>query len=152
MVAGYCWPWNSKKDPSAMDIVVPEYNFGKQWNLTQDGMLWIVSPESVEQIGCIHTCQGLEVDYIGVFMGPDLVIRNGQWLCQPEKRASSDKSIHGLKSLLKANPQKGQEMANAIIKNTYRTLMTRGMKGCFIWSSDAETQEWLRGGEMRLGD
>jgi DUF2075 family protein len=152
MVAGYCWPWNSKKDPSAMDIVVPEYNFGKQWNLTQDGMLWIISPESVEQIGCIHTCQGLEVDYIGVFMGPDLVIRNGQWLCQPEKRASSDKSIHGLKSLLKANPQKGQEMANAIIKNTYRTLMTRGMKGCFIWSSDAETQEWLRGGEMRLGD
>jgi len=50
MVAGYCWPWNSKKDPKAMDIVVPEYNFGKQWNLTQDGMLWIVSPASVEQI------------------------------------------------------------------------------------------------------
>jgi DUF2075 family protein len=76
-------------------------------------------------------------------MGPDLVIRNGQWLCQPEKRASSDKSIHGIKSLIKANPQKGQEMANAIIKNTYRTLMTRGMKGCFVWSSDKETQEWL---------
>ena len=145
MVAGYCWPWNSKKDSKAMDIVIPEYDFAKQWNLTQDGMLWIVSPASVDQIGCIHTCQGLEVDYIGVFMGPDLVIRNGNWVCQPEKRASSDKSIHGIKSLLKANPQKGKEMANAIIKNTYRTLMTRGMKGCFLWSSDEETQDWLRG-------
>ena len=144
MVAGYCWPWNSKKDPKAMDIVIPEHNFAKQWNLTQDGMLWIVSPAAVDQIGCIHTCQGLEVDYIGVFMGPDLVIRNGTWVCQPEKRASSDKSIHGIKSLIKLNPQKGKEMANAIIKNTYRTLMTRGMKGCFLWSSDEETQDWLR--------
>lgn len=145
MVAGYCWPWNSKKDKSANDIVFPEFNFAKQWNLTQDGMLWIVSPASVEQIGCIHTCQGLEVDYVGVFMGPDLVIRNGKWICQPEKRASSDKSIHGLKSLLKTDPVRGNQMANSIIKNTYRTLMTRGMKGCYIWSSDEETMEWLKG-------
>lgn len=145
MVAGYCWPWNSKKDKSANDIVFSEFNFAKQWNLTQDGMLWIVSPASVEQIGCIHTCQGLEVDYVGVFMGPDLVIRNGKWICQPEKRASSDKSIHGLKSLLKTDPVRGNQMANSIIKNTYRTLMTRGMKGCYIWSSDEETMEWLKG-------
>jgi DUF2075 family protein len=107
-------------------------------------MLWIVSPASVEQIGCIHTCQGLEVDYIGVIMGPDLVIRNGKWVCQPEKRASSDKSIHGLKSLLKTDPERGQQMAELIIKNTYRTLMTRGMKGCYIWSNDEETLEWLK--------
>jgi DUF2075 family protein len=144
MVAGYCWPWNSKKDKTANDIIFPEHNFAKQWNLTQDGMLWIISPSSVEQIGCIHTCQGLEVDYIGVIMGPDLVIRNGQWICQPTARASSDKSIHGLKSLLKTNPEKGHQMAELIIKNTYRTLMTRGMKGCYVWSSDAETLEWMR--------
>jgi DUF2075 family protein len=145
MVAGYCWPWNSKTDRKANDIIFPEHNFAKQWNLTQDGMLWIISPESVEQIGCIHTCQGLEVDYIGVIMGPDLVIRNGQWICQPQARASSDKSIHGLKSLLKTNPECGNQMAELIIKNTYRTLMTRGMKGCYVWSSDEETLEWMRG-------
>lgn len=144
MVAGYCWPWNSKTDRKANDIVFPEHNFAKQWNLTQDGMLWIISPASVEQIGCIHTCQGLEVDYIGVIMGPDLVIRNGQWICQPQARASSDKSIHGLKSLLKTNPERGHQMAELIIKNTYRTLMTRGMKGCYVWSSDEETLEWMR--------
>jgi DUF2075 family protein len=142
--AGYCWPWNSKTDKKANDIVFPEHNFAKQWNLTQDGMLWIISPASVEQIGCIHTCQGLEVDYIGVIMGPDLVIRNGQWICQPTARASSDKSIHGLKGLLKTNPERGHQMAELLIKNTYRTLMTRGMKGCYVWSSDEETLDWMK--------
>lgn len=144
IVAGYCWPWNSKKDKKAMDIVIPEHNFGMQWNLTQDGMLWIISPESVNQIGCIHTCQGLEVDYVGVIIGPDMVIRNGQWICRPEFRASSDKSVHGLKSLIKKDPIQGNKMANLIIKNTYRTLMTRGMKGCLVFSTDAETQNWLK--------
>jgi DUF2075 family protein len=146
LVAGYCWPWHSKKDKKAMDIVMPEYNFGMQWNLTDDGMLWIVSPHSVNQVGCIHTCQGLEVDYVGVIMGDDLVIRDGHWVCRPEKRASSDKSIHGLKALLKRDSQRGQEMAELIIKNTYRTLMTRGMKGCLVFSTDKETRAWIKGG------
>ncbi len=144
IVAGYCWPWNSKKDKNAMDIVIPEFKFGMQWNLTQDKMLWIISPDSVNQIGCIHTCQGLEVDYIGVIIGPDMVIRNGKWTCRPEFRAKSDKSIHGLKSLLKKDPKKGNQMAELIIKNTYRTLMTRGMKGCLVFSTDHETNEWLK--------
>jgi DUF2075 family protein len=144
IVAGYCWPWNSKKDKTAMDITFPEHDFGMQWNLTQDGMLWIISPESVNQIGCIHTCQGLEVDYIGVIIGPDLVIRNNKWVCRPEYRAGSDKSVHGLKGLLKKDPEKGMEMATLIIKNTYRTLMTRGMKGCFVYSNDEETSNWLK--------
>jgi DUF2075 family protein len=144
IVAGYCWPWNSKKDKKAMDIVMPQYNFGMQWNLTEDGSLWIIRPESVNQIGCIHTCQGLEVDYVGVIMGDDLVIRNGKWVCQPEKRAGSDKSIHGIKQLLKNDAAKGKAMAELIIKNTYRTLMTRGMKGCIVFSTDAETREWLK--------
>ena len=144
-VAGYCWPWNSKKDKNAMDIVIDDYGFAKQWNLTQDGMLWIISPESVNQIGCIHTCQGLEVDYIGVLIGDDLIIRNGEWVCQSGKRARSDKSVFGMKKLLSENPIKGQEMAELIIKNTYRTLMTRGMKGCYVWSVDEETQGWLKG-------
>jgi DUF2075 family protein len=126
-----------------MDIVIPEYNFGMQWNLTEDGMLWIISPNSVNQVGCIHTCQGLEVDYVGVIMGDDLVIREGQWVCQSDKRASSDKSVHGMKKLLKSDPATGQQMAELIIKNTYRTLMTRGMKGCLLFSSDPETRDWL---------
>jgi DUF2075 family protein len=143
LVAGYCWPWNSKKNKKAMDIVMPEFNFGMQWNLTEDGMLWIISPNSIDQVGCIHTCQGLEVDYIGVIMGDDLVIRNGRWACQSGKRARSDKSVHGLKKILGSNPSEGCQLAELVIKNTYRTLMTRGMKGCLLFSSDTETREWL---------
>src|SRR5699024_1070950 len=60
MVAGYCWDWRSKKDPDAMDIELPEYDFSAQWNLTKDGSLWALAEHSVEQIGCIHTIQGLE--------------------------------------------------------------------------------------------
>jgi len=63
LVSGYCWNWNSKKDKNAMDIIIPEFGFEMQWNLSTDGNLWIIKPESIEQIGCIHTCQGLEVDY-----------------------------------------------------------------------------------------
>jgi uncharacterized protein len=143
MVAGYCWKWLSKKDPQLDDIVFPDYNFSAKWNLDKDGMLWIVKPDSVKEIGCIHTCQGLEVDYIGVIIGPDLVMRNGQVITDATKRAGSDKSVHGYKKLHKEDPIKAEALADLIIKNTYRTLMTRGHKGCYIFCTDPETQAHL---------
>jgi hypothetical protein len=88
MVAGYCWKWPSKNDPRAMDIVFPEDGFAAQWNLSQDGGLWIMAPESVAQVGCIHTCQGLELDYVGVIVGPDFIVRNGEVVTDALKRAS----------------------------------------------------------------
>lgn len=144
LVAGYCWKWPSKTAPDAFDVVIPEFNFQKRWNLTQDGSLWIVAPKSVEEIGCIHTCQGLEVDYVGVIVGDDFIVRNGEVICQPEKRASSDKSIFGWKRLLKEQPIAGKQQLDLVIKNTYRTLMTRGMKGCYIYCSDKETAAYFR--------
>ena len=69
LVAGYCWDWASKKDVNKKDIVFPEADFRARWNLTTDGSLWILMPESVSEIGCIHTCQGLELDYVGVLLG-----------------------------------------------------------------------------------
>jgi DUF2075 family protein len=144
MVAGYCWPWNSKTDRKANDIVFVEHNFAKQWNLTQDGMLWIISPASVEQIGCIHTCQGLEVDYIGVIIGPDLVVQDGRLVTNPAARAGSDKSVHGWRQLAARDPEGASQLTNRIIRNTYRTLMTRGTKGCFVYAVDPGVREWLR--------
>lgn len=144
MVAGYCWPWPSKKDDRAFDIIMPEHEFRARWNLTSDGSLWIEAPESVSQVGCIHTCQGLEVDYVGVIIGDDFVIRAGKAMTRPQKRAGSDKSIHGLKKLAKEKPQDAATLADAIIKNTYRTLMTRGMKGCYIYCTDKETSDHFR--------
>lgn len=142
VVAGYCWPWTSKKDPKAFDIVIGDYR--KRWNLDVDGSLWIIAPNSINEVGCIHTCQGLEVDYIGVVIGPDLIVRDGQVVTQPQARDRHDKTLRGYKARLKADPAKATTEADLIIKNTYRTLMTRGMKGCYIYCSDEETANYFR--------
>lgn len=144
MVAGYCWDWRSRKDPSVHDVEIPEHGFAMRWNLTKDGGLWMVAPESVNEIGCIHTCQGLEVDYIGVIVGPDLVFRGGRVTAQPERRSSHDKSLSGYKSLLKTDPGKAMRKAELIVKNTYRTLMTRGMKGCYVYFTDKALEQFVR--------
>lgn len=151
MVAGYCWNWASRKDPSAFDIEFPEHDFRARWNLLQDGSLWIINPDSVTEIGCIHTCQGLEVDYIGVIIGPDLVVRNGEVITNPKKRSKSDKSTNQHKSYLLKNPTKGKDFIDSIIKNTYRTLMTRGMKGCYVYCSDSETEAYFKNYEILVG-
>lgn len=143
MVAGYCWDWKSKNEDGVFDINFPEFNFSARWNLTKDGSLWMISADSVNEIGCIHTCQGLEVEYIGVIIGPDFIIRNGVAVTDAAKRSAKDKSIKGYKSQLKINPTEAREKADKIIKNTYRTLMTRGMKGCYIFCADQETREYF---------
>ncbi|MEX2964336.1 DNA/RNA helicase domain-containing protein [Microbulbifer sp. TYP-18] len=143
LVAGYCWKWESKKDRQAMDIHIPKYGFEAQWNLSTDGGLWIISPESVREIGCIHTCQGLEVDYIGVIIGPDFVVRNGKVVTDPSKRDGRDKTIRDYKKLLEENSNEAARITSAIIKNTYRTLMTRGIKGCYLFCTDPETNEYF---------
>lgn len=144
LVAGYCWDWVSKKNKNLKDIIIPEYNFEMKWNLASDGNLWIMAPESVNEIGCIHTCQGLEVDYIGVIIGDDFIIRNGKAITNPNERAKTDASLKGYKKDLKENPEQAIKKSDAIIKNTYRTLMTRGMKGCYIYFTDKETEKYFK--------
>jgi len=142
------WDWRSKKNPAAEDVVIPEHHFAMRWNLTKDGGLWMVAPESASEIGCIHTCQGLEVDYIGVIVGPDLIFRDKGVVAQPEMRSKHDKSLNGYKRLLETDPQEAARRAELIIKNTYRTLMTRGMKGCYVYFTDGPLERYFR---SRLG-
>lgn len=144
LVAGYCWKWVTKKNPTGYDIVFNDTDFMARWNLTTDGSLWIISPESVKEVGCIHTCQGLEVEYIGVIVGKDLIVRNGHVVTDASKRASSDKSVFGWRKLLKEKKQETAKLLDEIIKNTYRTLMTRGMKGCYVYFEDKETEHYFR--------
>ena len=144
MVAGYCWDWPSKKNPALYDIHFPEFGFKARWNLDKDGPLWLVTEGSVDEIGCIHTCQGLELDYVGVIIGPDLVIREGVVVADAAKRSKQDSSVRGYKSRLKENPSATLALADRVIKSTYRTLMTRGTKGCYLYSPDAETREYFR--------
>jgi len=145
LVAGYCWNWVSKKsgNKAQNDIVIEEHNFAMHWNLKADGNLWILKPESVNEVGCIHTCQGLEVDYIGVILGPDIVLRNGEMIVQPDQRAKTDQSLKGYITALGENPGAASAKAETIVKNTYRTLMSRGQKGCYIYSTDPETNAYF---------
>ncbi len=142
MVAGYCWKWISKKHPELKDIVIGDYK--ATWNLDKHGQAFIIHPESVSEVGCIHTCQGLELDYVGVIIGPDFVVRDGVVFTLPEERASTDKSIFGWKKLMREDPGYAKVKLDAIIKNTYRTLMSRGQKGCYIYCTDPETQEYFK--------
>ena len=105
---------------------------------------WSISPNSVEQIGCIHTCQGLEFDYVGVIIGPDIIYKDGQIMVDPSKRASDDFTIRGYKKLMKDNPEVTKSLIKNIIKNTYRTLMSRGMKGCFVYVMDDPLKEYIK--------
>lgn len=144
VVAGYCWDWASKRDANAYDIVIPEHQYEKRWNLGRDGSLWILASNSIEEVGCIHTCQGLEMDYVGVIVGPDLLARDGKLIAVPGNRSKMDRSIRGYKRMLKENPTETIDQLDRVIRNTYRTLMTRGMKGCYIFCTDEETQNYFR--------
>ena len=145
LVAGYCWDWVSSKDAEKFDIVIPEEKFKMRWNLSSYGQTWIIDPKSVNEVGCIHTCQGLEVDYVGVIIGEDLVVREGELITQPQFRAKTDKSLKGYKKALRESPIEAELKADEIIRNTYRTLMTRGMKGCYVYSVDPETRSYFNG-------
>jgi uncharacterized protein len=141
LVAGYCWNWITKKHPQLSDIVIGD--FKATWNLPSDGQAWIIKPNSATEVGCIHTSQGLEVDYIGVIVGPDFIIRDGKAITQPTERAGTDRSVHGWKAQMKKDPVSTNARLDTIIKNTYRTLLTRGQKGCYVYFVDEETKQYF---------
>lgn len=145
LVAGYCWNWDTegRAKPNHYDIVIPEYDFKMSWNLQNDDS-FAIGADTVKQVGCIHTTQGLEFDYVGVIIGNDMRYENERILTDASKRAKTDKSLFGIKKLEEEDPTKAQKLADEIIKNTYRTLMTRGMKGCYVYCEDKALAEYLK--------
>lgn len=143
ILAGYCWNWpkEHRSDTNYHDIQIGD--FGISWNL-DNGEVFALSENSVNEAGCIHTTQGLEFDYVGVIIGDDLRYENGHVVTDYTKRASTDQSIKGLKKLYRENPEEAKKRADEIIKNTYRTLMTRGMKGCYIFCTNAELASYIK--------
>lgn len=144
VVAGYCWNWISKKDSRLFDIQIPEEGYKAKWNLSEYGNNWIIDKNSVNEVGCIHTCQGLEVDYVGVIIGEDLRFDGTRLITDPFKRAKTDQSLKGFKKELASSPITAEAKADELIRNTYRTLMSRGMKGCYIYAVDKPTREFFK--------
>ncbi|WP_257282314.1 DUF2075 domain-containing protein [Endozoicomonas sp. ISHI1] len=156
LLAGYCWKWITKstsgtwkalsqeEKDKTFDITFPEYDFGMRWNLSEQGQGWLNHPESINEVGCIHTCQGLEMNYAGVIIGDDFQVRNGRIIIDPSAHPGGDKNLQTWKKVIKENPVDGEELVHSIIKNTYKVLMTRGMDGCYIYCTDKETAQYFK--------
>lgn len=155
LVAGYCWKWitEGKNNPDVYDIVINKDNrenpidFKMSWNLNNTDT-WAIDSDSVNEIGCIHTAQGLEFDYVGVIIGDDLRYENGRIITDYNKRAPEELTHKSLKGIRKIEKEQGKDVAykiaDEIIKNTYRTLMTRGQKGCYIYCTDKKLSDYLK--------
>ncbi len=143
MLAGYCWDWKKEgvNNPDVHDIRIGDFEMS--WNL-KNTTTYAIDEGSVNEIGCIHTAQGLEFDYVGVIIGDDLRYENGKVITDYTKRASTDQSLKGIKKMSREDPEKADRIADEIIKNTYRTLMTRGMKGCYVYCTDENLAAYLR--------
>lgn len=143
ILAGYCWNWDKKgqNDPNYHDIKIGDFEIS--WNM-HDGPAYAIDPNSINQAGCIHTTQGLEFDYVGVIIGNDMRYENGKVVTDFTKRARTDQSVKGLKKIYKEDPDHALKLADEIIKDTYKTLMTRGMKGCYIYCTDPGMQSYIK--------
>ncbi len=143
ILAGYCWAWPKagQNDTNVHDIKIGDFEMS--WNLGNTST-FAIDEDSVNEVGCIYTSQGLEFDYAGVIIGDDMRYEDGHIVTDFTKRAKTDQSLKGIKKLYKENPELALKEADEIIKNTYRTLMTRGMKGCYIYCTDKNLANYLK--------
>lgn len=141
ILAGYAWNWTSaskgNQDANVEDIVIPEFDFSMPWNSRKVGTTWAIDDKGIGQIGCIHTSQGLEFDYVGVIVGNDLAYSSEKEKFYTDYDEYKDKI--GKKGL-KSNP----EELNKLVRNIYKVLMTRGMKGCYVYFVNKETEAHFR--------
>lgn len=142
MSAGYCWRWSPEPKPGhplPLDVVIGDW--ARPWNLRGErsvsgappAALWATDPAGFGQIGCVYTAQGFEYDWSGVIIGPDLLWRGDRWVT--DRTASKDPVFK------KATPDAD---VDRLIRNTYKVLLTRGMVGTVVWSTDPETRAKLR--------
>jgi len=143
MTAGFCWSWSQpNRDGTLKEDVVVE-DFKRPWNAKPDAKklakgipkapLWAYDPNGINQIGCIYTIQGFEFDYVGVIFGKDLVYNFGtqRWEGHPEY--SEDGGV-----------KKSKDRFTDLVKNTYRVLLSRGMKGCYVYFMDKDTENFFK--------
>ena len=143
IAAGYCWPWS---DPAPDGTLVRDVQVGgwsRPWNLKGDrsvggapaAALWATDAAGFDQVGCVYTAQGFEYDYAGVIIGPDLVWRENSWVMVRSANKDPD-----FRNRIKVD----DSLANRLIRNVYKVLLTRGMRGVAIHSVDRETNDRLR--------
>lgn len=141
ILAGYAWEWTPAKkgnqDGEIEDITVPEFDFRMPWNSRKVGTTWAIDQNGIDQVGCIHTSQGLEFDYVGVIVGDDLIFDDQKKVFTTDHKKYKDKT--GKKGM-----QDKPEELNRLVRNIYKVLMTRGMKGCYVYFTNKETEKYFK--------
>lgn len=134
MCAGYCYDWNVKNKRGEWDVIIEDFH--AKWNLENDNV-FAINENSFEEVGCIHTVQGMEFDYVGVIIGKDLVYRNGH-VCTNKNAISKDDHTSKIKQC------RDEKLADRLIRNTYKVLLTRGQKGCFVYCEDEALRDYFK--------
>jgi uncharacterized protein len=143
VTAGYCWPWSPPNSDGTLkeDVVIADYK--RPWNASPEARrlapgiprayLWAYDPRGIDQIGCIYTAQGFEFDYVGVVMGSDLIYDKGLDTWQAHRENSHDTTV-----------KRSETQFLPLVKNTYRVLLSRGIKGCYVYFVNKENEEYFR--------
>jgi DUF2075 family protein len=142
MTAGFCWQWSKPNPDGTLANDVSIGGFNRPWNAKSGAgrlaagipaeSVWAYDSRGIDQVGCIYTAQGFEFDYVGVIFGTDLVYRHGKgWV--GDRKQSFDNVVK----------RSGDQFVD-LVKNTYRVLLTRGMKGCYVCFLDKETEDFFR--------
>ena len=143
VMAGFCWPWSDPKSDGTLVNDVTIGSFSRPWNAKPEAgrlasgipksSLWAYQETGINQIGCVYTAQGFEFDYAGVIVGEDLRYDSvqGNWIA--DKAKSEDKTV-----------RRSKDDFLRFVKNTYRVLLSRGMKGCYVHFVDADTAAYFR--------
>ena len=141
MLAGFAWNWYDSSKPNSgiplEDVVMEEFDFHHSWNNRKNSYRWAIDDSMQSQIGCVHTSQGLEFDYVGVIIGRDLKYDPENDVLYADYDEYKDP---GGKSGLKNNP----EELTRYIKNIYKILMTRGSKGCYLFCRDRSMGDYFK--------
>ena len=143
LTAGYCWRW-SKPNPNGTlvdDVSIGE--FKRPWNARPkstilaenipEAPLWAYDPNGINQIGCVYTAQGFEFDYVGVILGKDLTYNWNEERWEGHRENSADPDV-----------RKSKEQFTDLVRNTYRVLLSRGMKGCYVYFMDEDTENFFK--------
>jgi uncharacterized protein len=139
--AGFCWPWNNPKDGELpLDVRIGDWH--RPWNAkgkkrlkdAPPAALWSTDRRGIGQIGCVYTAQTFEYDWSGVILGPDLVWRGSGFTV--DREATRDPELR------KKNVS--DEDVARCVRNAYHVLLTRGVAGNIVYSTDPETRDVLR--------
>jgi DUF2075 family protein len=140
VLAGYAWLWtsasNGNQDGEVEDVSIPEFDFSMPWNSRKVGTTWAIDERGINQVGCIHTSQGLEFDYVGVIVGDDLNFDSETNTFSTDHTKYKD--ITGKKGM----KDKPKEL-NKLVRNIYKVLMTRGMNGCYVYFADKDLEKYF---------